>query len=109
MLKYTQQANNDLASILAGLVSFRIGNAIDPSLSQEHAESIFQDIVFAFKMIPSLPYHQRNTFQSLCQYGEFVFSYKRNHTNWYAFYDRAGEDFIVRRITNNWNILLPRL
>lgn len=109
MLKYSQQANNDLASILAGLVSFRIGNAIDPSLSQEHAESIFKDIVYNFRMIGSTPYHQRNTFQGLGQYGEFVFSYKRNHTNWYAFYDRVGEDFIVRRVTNNWNILLPRL
>ncbi len=109
MLKISIQANNDLASVLAGLYSFRIGNSIDPSLSKEHAKSIYDDILDSFETIPNLAYHQRNTFQGLSHFGEFVFSYKRNHTNWYAFYDRVGEDFLVLRITNNWNILLPRL
>ena len=45
MLRYTQQANEDLSRILAGLISFRIGNALDPSLSIEHANQIFDDIV----------------------------------------------------------------
>jgi len=30
-------------------------------------------------------------------------------TNWYAFYDKCEDGFIVNRITNNWNVLLPRL
>ena len=109
MLRLSLQAGYDLTSILAGLYSFRIGGSKDPSLSKEHAKSIFDDISRSFETIPNLSYHQRNTFQGLSQYGEFVFSYKRNHTNWYAFYDRVGEDFLVLRITNNWNILLPRL
>ena len=32
-----------------------------------------------------------------------------NRTNWYAFYDKCEGGFVVNRITNNWNILLPRL
>ncbi len=109
MLRFTEQSKYDLASILAGLYSFRIGGSADPSLTQEHAEAIFKDIARSFAIIPNLPYHQRNTFQGLSQYGEFVFSYRRNHTNWYAFYDRVGDDFVVSRVDNNWHIRLPRL
>ena len=109
MLKFTDQANEDLSQILAGLVSFRIGSAAEPALTLEHAEDIFDDISNHIQTIPSLPLHQRNTFQGLERYGDYVYSYKRNRTNWYAFYDKAGDDFIVRRISNNWNILLPRL
>ena len=109
MLKFSAQANEDLSQILAGLISFRIGGASIPALTQEHAEQIFDEITDEILTIPSLSLHFRNTFAGLERYGEFVFTYKRNRTSWYAFYDRSGEDFIVRRITNNWNILLPRL
>lgn len=109
MLVYTPQAIDDLSQILAGLFSFRIGGASIPALTHEHAESIFDEILSHIETIPNQHLHFRNTFEGLLRYGEFVFTYKRNRTNWYAFYDREGEDFIIRRITNNWNILLPRL
>ena len=110
MLRYTQQANEDLSRILAGLISFRIGNALDPSLPLEHANQIFDDIVDNIEKIDNLTFHRTNTFVGLDSYGEFVYTYTRNRTNWYAFYDRCGEnDYVVNRITNNWNILLPRL
>lgn len=110
MLRYTQQANEDLSRILAGLISFRIGNALDPSLTMEHANRIFDDIVDNIEKIDSVAFHRKNTFMGLDSYGEFVYTYTRNQTNWYAFYDQCGEDsFVVNRITNNWNILLPRL
>ena len=109
MLKFTPQAVEDLAQILAGLISFRIGGAVDPALTQEHAEQIYDDILDNFALIPSMPLHQNNTFEGLARYGQYVYSYKRNRTNWYAFYDKVGEDYLVNRVTNNWNILLPRL
>lgn len=109
MLIFTQQANKDLASILAGLVSFRIGDAIEPALTLEHAARIFDDIADHFNTIPQLRYHRQNTFANLERYGKYVYSYRRNQTNWYAFYDKQGEDYVVNRITNNWNILLPAL
>lgn len=110
MLKYTQQANEDLSRILAGLVSFRIGNAIDPSLTEEHANRIFDDIASNIDKIDTLTIHRVNTFVGLESYGQYVYTYTRNRTNWYAFYDKCGEsEFIVNRITNNWNVLLPRL
>lgn len=109
MLNFTPQAIEDLAQILAGLINFRIGGAADPALTQEHAESIFDDILEHIHTIPSSPLHQTNTFEGLARYGQFVYTYKRNRTNWYAFYDKEGENYIVRRITNNWNVLLPRL
>ena len=109
MLIYTQQANEDLSQILAGLISFRINGASIPALSMEHAVSIFDDITDHITAIPTYSLHLRNTFDGLERYGQFVYTYKRNRTNWYAFYDKEGENFIVRRITNNWNILLPRL
>jgi len=109
MLKFTPQAIEDLAQILAGLISFRIGSATSPALTQEHAESIYDDIIDHINTIPSSPLHMRNTFEGLQRYGEFVHTYKRNRTNWYAFYDKKGDYFLVNRITNNWNILLPRL
>jgi len=110
MLRYTQQASEDLSCILAGLVSFRIGDALDPSLTVEHANRIFDDIADHIDAIDRLTYHRANTFGGLESYGRYVFTYTRNRTNWYAFYDRCGEnDYVVNRITNNWNILLPRL
>ena len=109
MLKFTQQANLDLATILAGLYSFRLNDSIDPALTQEHAERIFDDIADHFATIPMQSYHQRNTFDGLGMYGAFVYTYRRNRTNWYAFYDISNNDYIVTRITNNWNMLLPRL
>ncbi len=109
MLRFTNQANLDLSNILAGLMSFRIGDAIDPALTEEHAERIFDEIADAFSGIPNAIYHFPNTFAGLSAYGQFVFSYKRNQTNWYAFYNKVEDDFVVTRITNNWNILLPRL
>lgn len=90
-------------------MSFRIGNASDPALTKEHAKEIFDDIANHIDTIASQPLHLKNTFQGLDRYGEFVYTYKRNRTNWYAFYDKAGDDYVVRRISNNWNILLPRL
>lgn len=109
MLVFTPQAIEDLSQILAGLISFRIGGAIEPALTIEHANAIYDEILDHINSISSQPFHQRNTFQSLEKYGDYVYSYKRNRTNWYAFYDKAGDDYIVRRISNNWNILLPRL
>lgn len=110
MLRYTQQSVEDLSRILAGLLSFRIGDSMDPSLSEEHANLIYDDIADHIDTIESLTYHRTNTFAGLESYGEFVYTYTRNRTNWYAFYDKCGEgDFVVNRITNNWNILLPRL
>lgn len=110
MLKYTQQANEDLSRILAGLVSFRIGNAIDPSLTEEHANRIFDDIASNIDKIDALMIHRVNTFVGLESYGQYVYTYTRNRTNWYAFYDKCGEgEYVVNRITNNWNVLLPRL
>lgn len=110
MLKYTQQANEDLSRILAGLVSFRIGNAIDPSLTEEHANRIFDDIASNIDKIDALTIHRVNTFVGLERYGQYVYTYTRNRTNWYAFYDKCGEgEYVVTRITNNWNVLLPRL
>ena len=109
MLVYTPQAIDDLSHILAGLFSFRIGGASIPALTQEHAESIYDEILKQIETIPTRPLHVRNTFEGLERFGEFVFTYKRNRTNWYAFYDRMDGGFIVNRITNNWNILLPRL
>lgn len=76
----------------------------------EHANRIFDDIVDDIEKIDSVAFHRKNTFMGLECYGEFVYTYKRNRTNWYAFYDKCGEgDFVVNRITNNWNVLLPRL
>ena len=109
MLRYTKQANEDLASILAGLMSFRIGDAIDPALTQEHANRIFDDIADHIDTIDTLVYHRTNTFGNLASYGQYVYTYRRNRTDWYAFYDRCEQGFIVNRITNNWNVLLPRL
>ena len=109
MLVYTPQAIDDLAHILAGLISFRIGGASIPALTQEHAEAIYDDILDNIETIPQQSLHLRNTFEGLECYGEFLFSYKRNRTNWYAFYDKEGDNFIVRCISNNWSILLPRL
>lgn len=109
MLKFTPQAVEDLAQILAGLISFRIGGATDPALTQEHAEQIYDDILDHFDLIPSMPLHQTNAFEGMEKYGQYVYSYKRNRTNWYAFYDKVGEEYLVNRVTNNWNILLPRL
>lgn len=109
MLRFTNQANLDLSHILAGLMSFRIGDAEDPSLTLEHAEQIFDEIADAIATIPTAAYHFPNTFAGLAAYGQYVYTYTRNRTNWYAFYNKVGEDFIVTRITNNWNILLPRL
>ena len=57
MLKYTQQANEDLSRILAGLVSFRIGNAIDPSLTEEHANRVFDDIASNIDKIDALRWY----------------------------------------------------
>ena len=45
MLVYTPQAIDDLAHILAGLISFRIGGASIPALTQEHAEAVYDDIL----------------------------------------------------------------
>lgn len=109
MLRYTQQSAEDLARILAGLLSFRIGDALDPSLSEEHANRIFDDIADHIDTIDTLSFHRTNTFAGLESYGEFVYTYTRNRTNWYAFYDKCEGGFVVNRITNNWNILLPRL
>lgn len=109
MLKFTQQANEDLARILAGLVSFHIGDAIDPALTEEHANLIFDDIADHINSIDSLVFHRTNTFGGLESYGQYVYTYTRNRTNWYAFYDKCEDGFVVNRITNNWNVLLPRL
>jgi len=109
MLKFTQQANEDLARILAGLMDFRINDADEPALTIEHAERIFDDITDHFAGIPDLFFHMPNTFPYMMQYGTYVYTYKRNRTNWYAFYFKSDEDFIVTRITNNWNILFPRM
>ena len=109
MLRYTQQANEDLSRILAGLLSFRIGDALDPSLTEEHANRIFDDIVDHIDTIETLAFHRTNTFVGLECYGGYVYTYKRNRTDWYAFYDKNGQDYVVNRITNNWNVLLPRL
>ena len=109
MLRYTQQSAEDLARILAGLLSFRIGDALDPSLSEEHANLIFDDIADHIDMIDTLSYHRTNTFSGLESYGQYVYTYHRNRTDWYAFYDKCEGGFIVNRITNNWNVLLPRL
>ena len=109
MLIYTQQANEDLSQILAGLISFRINGASIPALATEHAEAVFDDITDHITAIPEYPFHHRNTFEGLERYGQYVYTYKRNRTNWYAFYDKVDDDYIVRRITNNWNVLLPRL
>ena len=110
MLRYTQQANEDLSCILAGLVSFRIGDALDPSLTVEHASQIFDDIAEHIDSIEGLTCHRANTFGGLESYGKYVYTYTRNRTNCYAFYDKCNDgSFVVNRITNNWNILLPRL
>lgn len=109
MLTFTPQAVEDLAQILAGLISFRINGASIPALTEEHAFQIYDDILDHISLIVSSPLHQRNTFGGLEKYGQYVYSYRRNRTNWYAFYDKEGEDIIVRRISNNWSILLPRL
>lgn len=109
MLRFTNQAISDLAQILAGLVSFRIGSSVDPALTHEHAERIYDDILDHIGTIPQVPLHMTNTFEGLERYGKYVYTYKRNRTSWYAFYDKEGDNYIVRRITNNWNILLPRL
>ena len=69
MLRYTQQANEDLSRILA-----------------------FDDIVDHIEEIDNLTFHRTNTFVGLDSYGEFVFTYTRNRTNWYAFYDKCGEE-----------------
>ena len=55
MLMFTQQANEDLSTILAGLINFSIGDAQMPSLTQEHAEHIFDDITDHFAEIPKSP------------------------------------------------------
>lgn len=109
MLRFTNQANADLSNILAGLVSFRIGDAELPALAEEHAIRIFDDIADKIATIPLQPIHFPNTFKGLSSYGHYVFTYTRNKTNWYAFYEKVGDDYIVTRITNNWNILLPKL
>ena len=106
---FTQQANEDLSSILAGLISFRIDNAIEPALTIEHAKRIFDDIADHISTIPSQRYHHLNTFASLRQYGRYVYTYRRNRTNWYAFYDKRNGNYIINRITNNWNLILPIL
>ncbi len=109
MLRFTPQAIEDLSQILAGLVSFRINKASIPALTQEHAERIYDDILDHIYTIPSVRFSIQNTFEGLERYGKYVYTYRKNRTNWYAFYDKDGNDFIVRRISNNWNILLPRL
>ena len=108
MLAYTPQAIDDLSLILAGLISFRIGGASIPALTHEHAEAIYDDILNHIESIPEQPLHFRNNFEGMERYGEYLFTYKRNRTSWYAFYDKEGDDFIVRRISNNWSILLPK-
>ena len=109
MLNFTHQANEDLARILAGLISFRIGNALDPALTEEHAYLIFNDIADHINTIENLHIHRTNTFGGLDSYGQYVYTYRRNKTDWYAFYDKCEGGYIVNRITNNWNVLLPRL
>ena len=65
MLSFTPQAIEDLARILAGLISFRIGGATDPALTQEHAEQIYDDILDNINTIPSLAFHRTNTFEGV--------------------------------------------
>lgn len=107
MLVFTQKANEELTSILAGLIAFRIGDATDAALTTEHAYRIFDDIADHFATIPNLVYHQLNKFRNTEQWGQYVYSYRRNHTNWYAFYDKTEDGYIVRHITNNWMLVLP--
>lgn len=109
MLKFTQQANEDLVRILAGLMDFRIDDANEPALSLEHAEQIFDDITDHIAVIPQLHFHAPDSFPYMMQFGSYVFTYKRNRTNWYAFYYKLEEDYIVTRITNNWNMIFPRM
>lgn len=107
MLTFSQRANEDLTSVLSGLVAFRINDAMDPALTYEHAVSIFDDIVDHFALIPKQNFHRKNNFEGLLHYGDFVYSYRRNHTNWYAFYNKTGDDYVVTRILNNWTLVLP--
>lgn len=109
MLRFTQQAKDDLATILEGLIEFRINDARDPALTLDHALRIYDDIADHIATIPFLSYHRPNTFPGLLLFGTHVYTYKRNRTNWYAFYLMENDNYIVTRITNNWNILFPRL
>lgn len=109
MLVYTPRAIDDLAHIMSGLVEFRINESAYPSLTKEHACEIYDDILAEINTIPSRPLHILNTFEGLSNVGQFVFTYKRNRTNWYAFYDQVGDDFILKHVSNNWLTRLPRL
>jgi len=109
MLRFTPRAVEDLASILTGMLEFRINNSKDPSLTSKHAQAIYDDILDQINTIPTQSIHVTNSFDGLEVAGMYVYTYKRNRTSWYAFYDRFGSDFVVNRISNNWLIRVPRL
>lgn len=73
-------------------------------MTTEHACEIYDDIANHIATIPELSIHRLNNLLDSKAFGNYVYSYKRNNTNWYAFYDIIGEDFIVNRIANNWNL-----
>jgi hypothetical protein len=99
MVIYNTQARRDLANILKGLISWK-----KHPLEYVHALQYVDDITDACDNLDDRTYHFDATYDEHLQYGDKVFTYKRNpHTTWYVIYDVDNyRNVYINKIVSNY-------
>ena len=99
MVYYSQQADIDLYNILTGLQKWG-----KHPLTYEHASQYVDDIVDECNALDKRYLHFSAEYPEHCDYGEFVFAYKRNQrTTWFVIYDIDDKKNIyIQKIISNY-------
>ena len=99
MVIYSETAKLDLIDTLYGLITWE-----KHTITIEHAERYVDDIVDVIDTICTKTFHRNCTHASHLQFGNKIFTYKRNsNTTWYFIYnwDKVNCIAYINKITNN--------
>lgn len=100
MVIYSERASKDLEDILYGLVTWK-----KHPLELDHARNYLRDIRKECDILASESYHLSNKNETLIEFGDKRFIYKRNkHTQWNVIYelDKVNQLVFINKIINNY-------
>ena len=101
MVEFSEQARLDLENIFDGLLGWRTSNG-QFYLDTNTVINYHNDILDVCECLDKLIYHTKAKYPDHLQFGDYVYTYKRNpKTVWYIIYNMDMSKIFVEKIMNN--------
>ena len=102
MVAFNEQARIDLEDIFDGLLGWKTPNG-QYYMDNNEVVDYHDDILDICESLDTIHYHTRSKYLDHLQYGDYVYTYKRNsRTMWYVIYNIKHSGIFVERIMNNY-------